>query len=95
MSQGNAMYKVGNMVIVIMQYLCMVTGLIVVVTLKYIEILNHYVEYQELTQCCKSIILQLTNPQKKRSELWIPEMGGEERGKLDENGQRSTLSGVR
>ena len=35
-----------------------VTRLIMVIILKCTEILNHYVVYQELTQCCRSIILQ-------------------------------------
>ena len=46
---------------VIIQYLFMVTSnnyTIMVIILKYTEISNHCVTYQELTQCYRSIILQ-------------------------------------
>ena len=44
----------------------MVTRLIVVIIFKCLEILNHYVVYQELIQCCRSIKLQ--KPTKKLTE---------------------------
>ena len=43
----------------------MVTRLIVVIILKYIEILNHYVIYPELTECCVSIIFQKQTHRKR------------------------------
>ena len=57
----------------------MVTRLILVIVLKCIEILNHYIVYQELTQCCRLIIFQKSNQpkqtdklrEKKRSVLWL------------------------
>ena len=36
----------------------METRLILVIILKCVEISNHYIVYQKLTQCCRSIILQ-------------------------------------
>lgn len=54
----------------------MVTRLTVVIILKCIETANHYVVYQELTQCCRSIILQRqSSSYKKRSDLWLAEVG--------------------
>ena len=65
---------------IILQYLCMVTdgNQTYVIILKRVEIANHYVMYQELTQCCHSIILaKQTNSEKKKSDFWLPEAGGE------------------
>ena len=55
----------------------MTARLIMVIILKCIQILNHYVVCHELTEYCRSIILQnQTNSQKKRSDLYLPEVGG-------------------
>ena len=60
MSHRYEMYSMGNIVnnYVIALYGDMVTKLIVMIILKCIEISNHYVVKQELTQCYKPIILQ-------------------------------------
>ena len=42
----------------------MITRLIVVILLKYIEILNHYVVYQELIKCFESIVLKKRHREK-------------------------------
>jgi len=48
-----------------------------VIILWCIEIPHHYVVHQELTECCRSIILQLINKpiQKNRSDLWDQRQG--------------------
>ena len=56
----------------------MVTSLMVII-LKRTEISIHYAVHQELTQCCRSIILQ-KQTEKKKSDLWLPEAGGGRRG---------------
>ena len=43
---------------IISLYRDMITRLIVVILLKYIEVLNHYVVYQELIKCFGSIVLK-------------------------------------
>ena len=50
--------------------------------MKCIELLNHYVVYQELTECCRSTILQIQTNKfiEKRSDFWLPETGARERG---------------
>ena len=56
----------------------MTIKLILVISLECKEILNHYVVYQESTTSHRSIILQKqTNSQKKRSDLWLFQVGGE------------------
>ena len=43
---------------------------------KMYESTESFVAYQQLTQTCRSIILQKqTNSQKKRSDLWLQEVG--------------------
>ena len=62
---------------------------IVVTILIYVEISNHYIVYQELTQCHRSIILQKQEYSwKKRSDLWL-QVGGQW---LDEDGQKAKTS---
>ena len=47
----------------------MITGLSVVIVLKCIEIWNHCVVYQELTQCCRSLYFK--NKQTHRNRDWV------------------------
>ena len=56
------------------------------ITLKCIKIANHYAVYQEITQCCGSN--KLTNSQKKRSDLYLPQARTEE-GEFDEDRQKA------
>ena len=64
------------------------------IVLKCIEISNQYVVYQEVT----SVVCQLyakniqTNSHKKRSDLWLPEVGNEREGELDEGSQKVQTS---
>ena len=55
---------------------------------------NHYIVHQELTQCCRSIILQKQmnrqkkTHQEKRPDLWLPETKCGGMGELDEGGEK-------
>ena len=67
-----------------MYYLCMVADeldLILVIILQYIEILNHYIVNQELTQCCRPIILQRQANKLIEIEMRFVATRGDGRGK--------------
>ena len=69
-----------------MQYLCMVTDenrLILGMILKSVEILYHYVVYQELTHCCRSIMLQ-KQTHRKRDQICGYQRRGQGRRKFRE-----------
>ena len=69
------MYSVSNVVNI---YAISLYLDIVMIVLKLIEILNHYVLYQELTQSCRSVKLQSkqTKQEEKRSDEWLSEVRG-------------------
>ena len=61
--------------------------LILGMILKSIEILYHYVVYQELTYCCRSIMLQ-KQTHRKRDYVCDYQSRGVEGGGLGEGGQK-------
>ena len=74
------------------------TSLTVVIILKCIEILNHYVA-TGTTQPCRSVLPQKqtstrTHSKKNRSDLWLPDVGGGER-EADEGSLNVQISATR
>lgn len=51
----------------------MLSRLSVVITLRYIEISNHYVAHLKLTQSCMSSLLQFKKKKKKKTATAIGE----------------------
>lgn len=72
----------------------MLTRLIMVIILKGLEISDHYVVYQELTQRCRSIILQKQANNLREEEIRFVVTRGRGWGerRLDEGGQKVQTS---
>ena len=62
--------------------------------LKCTEILNHYVVYQELTQCCRPIVLQKQTNEviEKEIRFVVTISWGWGKGELDEGSQKVPIS---
>ena len=79
---------------IIMQYFCTVTRLNCGEHFESIEISNHYAVYQEIIQCCKSIILQKQNKQliEKGIRFVVTRGGAWGEGEFDEGSQKVQTS---